>query len=279
MSRLNTEEQKSVVNILLRYWEEISAMEREFSLQVGKGDMRPRIDYFHDAVRAYTSQRPNAEMQARLSIEMLSYDVQCLRYIASMPMASITHDAHNLSSGSQLIKTAPGLMEAGKRAGRDVKNRLQELYEQYGVLFASLLKQTAENEYLERTDALNHEVEEINRLIDALSNNASMEQVTTLINHLTDETLKRDLLLLIPQMKGKSAGALSGLIGRLRANIQKNDKRIRGVDNCYHQYVTAQLAIYEEAKDMLKKMASQGMNLVGQFVEASVRGTKAGRGR
>ncbi len=279
MTKFNQQDQQSLVNILLRYWGEITAIEQEFALLVGKGDMRPRIDYFHDAIRAFTSPHKSKAMEKRLSVEQLSYDVRCLHYIATMPLASITHDAQNFSPSTLPAVIAPGLVETSKRINRDTKEKLCELYQQYGVLFAALLKATAENDAHDRTDALNQDVEEISALIDALSNNASAQQITTLINHLTDEALKQNLLLLLPQIKGKSAGALNALVAKLRANIQKNDKRIKGIDSAHHAYVTTQLVIYENAKDMLKKMAGQGMNLVGQFVESTLRGTQAGRGR
>lgn len=273
------QEQQSLVNILLRYWQEISAIEQEFALFVGKGDMRPRIDYFHDAIRAFTSLHQSKEIHARLSIEQLSYDVRCLHYIVNMPLASITHDARNLSPNTLPAVIAPGLIEVGKRINRETKDKLGELYEQYAVLFAALLKATAENDAHDRTDALNQDVEEINALIHAITRHASTQEITTRIHHLTDETLRKNLLLLLPQIKGKSAGALNALIARLRADIQKNDKRIKGIDNAHHAYATTQLAIYENAKDMLKKMAGQGMNLVGQFVESTLRSSGQGRGR
>jgi len=279
MTKFRQQDQQALVNILLRYWEEISAIEQEFGLLVGKGDMRARIDFFHDAIRAFTTQYKSRAQEARLSIEALAYDLRCLRYIATMPLASITHDTHNLSPNTLPAVIAPGLVETSKRINRETKERLCELYEQYGVLFASLLKATAENDAYDRTDALNHDVEEINQIIHAISSNASTQEITALIQHLTDEALRQNLLLILPQIKGKSAGALTALIAKLRADIQKNDKKIKGIDSAHHDYATTQLAIYESAKDMLKKMAGQGMNLVGQFVESTMRTGQKGRGR
>lgn len=279
MTKFKQQDQQSLVAILLRYWEEISALEQEFALVVGKGDMRARIDYFHDAIRAFTTEHRSKAMQSRLCVEQLSYDVRCLHYIASQPLASITHDAHHLSPSTMPAVIAPGLVGVKRKMDRETKQRLQELYEQYGVLFAALLKATAEHDAQERIDQLNDEVEEINAVIHAISTQASTQQIVVLIQHLSDETLRQNLLLLLPQIKGKSAGALQALIAKLRANIQKNDAKIKGIDQAQHQYATTQLAIYENAKDMLKKMAGQGMNLVGQFVESTLRGTQAGRGR
>ncbi len=274
--KYSSNQQQSIVTILLRYWEEIITIETEFSLLVGKGDTRPRIEYFHDAIRAYTSLHKTTEMEQRLSIERLAYDVRCLRYIATMPLASITHDEHNLSPKTLPAVIAPGLIEVNKRIGRDAKDRLCELYQQYGVLFASLLKATAENDVHERSDALDNEVEEINRLVEALTNNASVAQINNIVQHLSDAALKRDLLALLPQIKGKNA---SGLADKLKANIQKKDKQLKEIDTASHQYATTQLAIYESAKDMLKQMAKQGMNLVGEFVESTLRQNQQGRGR
>lgn len=267
-------EQESLVNILLRYWQEICAIEEECGLRVGKGDMRARIDYFHDAIRAFTA--PGAENNPRLSVEQLAYDVRCLRYIASQPLASITHDAGNYSPSHSLVAAGAGLVPSQKKADRDTKNRLRELYEQYGVLFAALLKNTAENDYHERTDALNNDVEQINAIAQALAGKASAQEINNLVANLDDEKIKRDLLALLPQIKGKNA---AGLVAKLKGEIQKKDKSLKAIDTAFHHYATSQLAIYESAKDMLKKMAGQGMNLVGQFVEASLRQSQQGRGR
>ena len=271
--------QQSLVNILLRYWEEISGIEQESSLVVGKGDIRPRIEYFHDAIRAFT--RPDKSMadEKRLAVEQLSYDLRCLRYLAEMPLASITHDSHNLSAATSLATTGPGLMASAKRMPRDTKLRLSELYGFYGVLFSALLKATAENDYQERSDTMNQQVEDIHALITAIESGASAQQVATMAAHLDDEAIKKELQDVLPKLKGKDKKALSGLIARLEAATQRKDKELKKLNTAELDYATTQLALYENSKDMLKAMAGQGMNLVGQFVESALRGAKQGRGR
>ena len=273
--KYSADNQQAIVNILLRYWQEIFALEQELKLVVGKGDARPRIEYFHDAIRAYTTPHKTATDEARLSVERLAYDVRCLRYIATQPLASITHDK-NLSASTSLVAVAEGLLPAQKKPTREMKDALRELYEKYGMLFAALLKATAEHDYQERTDTLNQEVEHIHQVIEALSRNASTQALATLVQHLDDEKLKRDVLAMLPQMKGKNT---SGLAAKLKGETQRKDKTLKLIDSAHHDYATSQLAIYESAKDMLKKMAAQGMNLVGQFVEASLRQSTQGRGR
>jgi hypothetical protein len=47
------------------------------------------------------------------------------------------------------------------------------------------------------------------------------------------------------------------------------------------QYASAQRGLFEDGKDIIKKLAAKGMNLAGRFVEeamAAARGSDRGRG-
>lgn len=272
MKKFTPQDQQSIVNILLRYWQQIVAIEESHGLVVGKGDMRARIEYFHDAIRAYTASDQTEQMESRLAVEQLSYDVKCLRYIAGMPLASITHDSMRYSASTLPAVTEPRIIEKAEKMKRDVKEELRELYEKYGVLFASLLRVTAENDYYDRADHINQQVEEINQIIEAIKAGAGAQQLESLIQHLEDEAIKRDLLTLLPQIKGKGSKAVQALIAKLQASIQRKDNTIKTIDTAYHEYTTSQLMIYETSQSMLKQLAGQGMNLVGQFVESALRG-------
>ncbi|MDX2073307.1 MAG: hypothetical protein SFX19_02950 [Alphaproteobacteria bacterium] len=279
MTKFKQQDQQAIVNILLRYWEEISAIEQEFALRVGAGDMRPRIDYFHDAIRAYTTEHKSKDMESRLAVEQLAYDLRCLRYLATMPLASITHDTHNLSPQSLPAVIAPGLVETSKRIDRETKMRLTELYEQYGVLFASLLRETVNNDHYERSETINEDVTLINQIIAAIEGSLSAQEVASLAVHLKDPHIRQEIMSLLPAMKGKSLHQLNGLIARLKSEQQRKDRELKNVDLSHHNYSTTQLMLYESAREMLMKMAAQGMNLVGQFVESTLRQGQQGRGR
>ncbi len=278
MATFKQHDQQALVNILLRYWEEISSIEQEYALLVGKGDMRPRIDYFHDAIRAHTTLQKTTAMEKRLAIEQLSYDVRCLHYLAGMPLASITHDGSTLSPSTALVASAPGLVSV-RRMPRDVKERLGELYKQYGVLFSALLKETADNDYYGRSEAINEDVTLINQIITALRGSLSQEQIAALAMHLEDPNIRQEIMAALPKVKGKGVSALNGLIARLQGEQQRKDRELKTIDLSHHNYATSQLAIYESAKEMLQKMAAKGMNLVGQFVEFTLRTSGQGRGR
>jgi hypothetical protein len=81
------------------------------------------------------------------------------------------------------------------------------------------------------------------------------------------------------RQKHKKKDDIKKAIQQLKAQITKKDKVIAGIEKQHMNYALAQLAIFEGAKDMLKKLAGQGMNLVGKFVESAVAQTKREMGR
>ena len=239
----NSQAQSAIITLLTRIYEDIVAIEERFGLIVGCGDMRPRIDYFHDAIRAFTSEN-SAMQKQRLSVELLAYDLRCLRYIQQMPLSPFKKDGQNLSSSQSLITIDAGLPVATNRPDRETRMRLVELYQNYAVMFAALLKPAADRDYFARTEELNEEVEDIIVLIQKLGIKADASKVTTLKNQ-----------------------------------IKQKDTRIKSVDKAHGDFAMAQLGIFEESKDMLKKLAAQGTNLVGKFVESAIQETRRQMGR
>src|SRR5437762_2136105 len=101
--KLSSSEKDSIVGLLARIYRDIRDIEEEFSLLAGNHDFRPRIEYFHDAIRAFTSQDPaQREPGGRLSIELLAYDLSCLRYIHAMPLSPFTPHGEALSPHTEM---------------------------------------------------------------------------------------------------------------------------------------------------------------------------------
>lgn len=277
-------EQEQIVALLTRLYSDICVVETEFGLLIGEGDFRPRIEYFHDAIRALTSQDAKArEKGGRLSVEMLSYDVSCLRYIHSMPLSPFKPHAANLSPSADMVKLDEHLVPTARRPDRVTKERLAELYQRYGVLFAALLKPFADADYADRTDDLNHDVRDINHIIHECERMASSKgdaaAIRTFIEHLDDDELRRELQAYMQQGGHLAKENMKKLILYLKGKIHGKDKEINAIDRAHLDYAMAQLGIYEGSKDLLKKMAGQGMNLVGKFVEDSIAKTRREMGR
>lgn len=158
--KLSAQEKQGIIDVLTRIYEEIRGLELTHNLLFGGGDFRPRIDYFHDAVRAFSAGRPEDYAPGgRLCIEMLAYDVSALRYLASHPLSPVSRAGQPGAAGGELIDPKPGALSSGKPP-RETKDKLSELYQHYGVLFAALLKPQADRDFKERTDRLNEMVEQ-----------------------------------------------------------------------------------------------------------------------
>jgi len=274
----------AIVQLLTRITIDIRDIEEEFQLLVGDHDFRPRIEYFHDAVQAFSSQDPkHRERSGRLSIELLAYDLSCLRYLCAMPLAPFTPHGVVLSPQTGVVAVTPGLTVKPKRPGRAVKERLTDLYRHYAVLFAALLKPFADRDHKDRVDALNQDVGEIKDLIHRLEGlsqgKGSVDQLAATAQHVEEDELRHLLMTFLQQQKYKKKEDVKKLTQFMKTHAGKKDKDIAAIEAAHMNYALAQLAVFEDSKDLLKKMAARGMNLVGKFVQEAMAKTQREMGR
>ena len=281
--KLSTSDQESLIALLARIYTDIRDIEEEYQLLAGEEDFRTRIEHFHDAIRAFSSQRDEKNQPERLSIERLSYDLQALRYIVSMPLSSFKPDARNTSPSTDMVVLDHGLTVKRARPDRVVKERLIELYESYSVLFAALLKPSADRDYHERIDNLNQDVEDLLNLTQGLeglaTDKAALNQVMNAVQNLDEDELRHELLNFMQQQKFTKKDNITKLMNFLKEHAGRKDKEIASIEQAHMTYVMSQLGIFENSKDLLKKMASQGMNLVGKFVENAIAESRKEMGR
>ena len=276
---MKTNEYELIVKLLTRIYSDIREIEEEFQLLADGNDYRPRIEHFHDAVRAFSS----GTAPERLAIELLAYDLSCLRYIISMPLASFKPDGQIMSAASSMVVLDKGLSVKRPRPDRATRERLTELYQSYSVLFAALLKPTADRDYHERVDNLNQDVEDLHHLVahlEVFSNNKNqIAKVTAAIQHLEEDGLRNELLNFMQQQKFAKKDNLTKLMQFLKGHAKDKDKEIAAIEEAHMNYVMSQLGVFEGSKELLKKMAAQGMNLVGKFVENAIADSKREMGR
>lgn len=283
--KLSSTEQDAIIALLTRIYTDIFDIETEYQLLAGDNDFRPRIEHFHDAVRAYSSQSPeHLQPGGRLSIELLAYDLSCLRYLQSMPLASFKPHGTMYSPSMEPVAVRDrDLMVKAQRPNRSVRERICELYQHYSVLFAALLKPMADRDYLDRVDDLNQDVKDLHSLLSQLSameaGKGDVEKVMAAIAHLEEEGLRHELLQFMQAQKFKKKDNITKLMVFLKEHVGRKDKDIAGIDAAHMNYALAQLGIFEGSKDLLKKMASQGMNLVGKFVENAMAESRRDMGR
>ena len=279
--KANKAEQQALVTLLNRIYGEIRAIEEQWDIRVSESDFRPRIEYFHDAIRALTAGGGHGyEKSGRLSVEFLAYDIGMLRHIQERPMAKprgakLAHPPGSVT----LPATAASFTVKGDSS---VRYELSDRYKSYSVLFVALLSDTADRNYQNRLNECNSEVEELARLEKKVRQAANNKDVTIDLQALAEEHLDEpDLIRRLLAGAGKAKLKASEALRAGKEIMAANDRQIKTIEKAHFTYATSQLAIYEGARDVVKKMATSGMNIVGDFVQNAVseaaRGGKVGR--
>jgi hypothetical protein len=277
--KANKAQQRALITLLNRIYREIRSVEEEWDIRVDDSDYRPRIEYFHDAVRALTANGGEGEDgKGRLSVEFLAYDIGMLRYIQTDPLTKPKN--RTLSAYTNVVERLP--REQGDKSGlkpdASVRYRLIDSYKSYAVLFSALLSDAAERNYMSRISDMNAEVEDMAIFMQhvAAKGDAQID-----VEALADAKINTGDLLnkIIAALKsGKLARYMRAKDARrvLKETAQAIDKEHKAIEQAHFTYATGQLAIYEGARDVIKKMAIKGLNIVGDFVETAVQDAKRG---
>ena len=158
---LDDKEQSAIIELMHGKYQLILPVEAEWGIRLHEGDLRPRIEHFHDAVRAYTS--GSADIYAkknRLSVEHLAYDLGQLRAIADRPLGFINRSTEK-SAGTEVIKAGginPGFHQSPPQS---VRQEIISNYRDYTVFFAALFAQTADRNYQARNEEIDASVADL----------------------------------------------------------------------------------------------------------------------
>lgn len=264
--RANPQEQQAILTLITRIYEEIRVVELEHHIYVSAKDVRARIEYFHDAVRAFVTGDARAmEPGGRLSLEFLAYDIASIRHIAADPLQGIT------------ITPRPNPATYSR-----LRHDLADMYKSYGVIFAALLTETADRNYQDKLTDLNAQVEHlayIQQIIEQLAlGKLPISQVMEEVEALGDAELTEKVKRMI-QEKTTRERMMQASIHRVKMMMQSCDTLIAQLETTHMSYLASQLYVYEEAKSTVKKLAAQGLNVAGKFVESSVQQAQRGVGR
>ncbi len=150
----------ALIALITPVYEALRDLETPLLLTVGKGDVRVRVEYFHDAVRAFTAGETRGDTTGRLSVEQLAYDLSAIRYLQQKPLAAL-HPKHvHASPGSALVTRSSKALVGGyaRTATRDDKQRLADFYLRYGLLFAALFKPVTDRDARDRVEEIDAQV-------------------------------------------------------------------------------------------------------------------------
>lgn len=270
----------ALIALMDRSCEEIRALELPAQLSVDDRDLRPRIEYFHDAVRTMTD-HPEAmyQLRTRLSVEWLAFDLSMLRAIQDKPLTRLNRGQVMGQSQSRALRIPPESVPPAIRA------KLSEHYRSYTVFFAALFAEAADRNFHSRVDQMNQEVEETAQVEQALKlleqgkGGVTEAQVEEMILHLSNEEIRNRLMVLLHQQAMKKRERFSAAAAYAKASMANIDKAIASLDKQHMHFLSGQMMVMQESKDLVKKLSGQGLNLAGKFLEAVAQAMGIGRGR
>lgn len=269
----------ALLPLIIAKYEQINMLERQHQIFGHEGDFRPRIDYYHDAVRALGNDYLNGlSKDSRLSAERLAYDIEMLRLISSRPLVAGRGD-HHFSVSDAL--TVYHQHHAEQRPDRQVKQQLGDCYKDYTVYFAAIMVDFMEDNIRARKEESNVMLEDCHHLEQMLKQFAQgtidVQQVMRGAQALEHDGLRRKLV----QMLAKGAPSKSEVQGAI-GTVQQTREYIRNdvteMNKAGMRFATSQLMVYEQSRDMVKRMAAQGLNIVGKHTGQTMGDHDKGRG-
>lgn len=275
-------EQAAIIELMHGKYAQILPIETEWGIRLNEGDWRPRIEHFHDAVRALTSGEADIYAKnSRLSVEHLAYDLGQLRLIGDKPLGKINR-ATEKSAGTQLVKKGQAGASIPKMPPQAIRAQIVALYRDYTVFYTALFAEVADRNYQSRVDEIDGNVEDIGLIEQVLkqliagkiTNAQAMEEMM----HIERDDLRERLqqMLANKQLTAREKQEAIGLVGAIEKGLNQEKKSL---DQSHLHYATGQLAVYEDAKETVKRLATQGLNLAGKFVDNAMRAAQQGKGR
>lgn len=276
------EQQQALLGLINRVYQEIRTIEEANQIRARVDDFRPRIDYFHDAIIAYTQNQANGfERAGRLSVESLAQDAVMLRQIQQNPRLMHPDLAIPLSASTEVAERPPLPMPPRNRLDVGVIGALSEGYAHYALLFVALLAQPAERNFMNRTNECHDQLEQVLDLV----HNAQLYDTEAQINMddfltgITDPELRQHIMMAIVASKQQKHASNREVLHGLQMEKETIQKRMAALDSIHMRFASSQLILFQEGQKLVKKLAAQGFGVVGEFVQQAVReAERGGRG-
>lgn len=268
----------SLIPLLVKLYEEIREIEIEHDLWAGRDDFRPRIERFHDAIRAYTSGVSPYEKGSRLRIEYLAKDLEMLRTIQMNPMAKFPGTERGMAGKDVMFRANIATGSEGgdkRRSARGVRSELAGRYQQYAVMFAALLAETADMNHQERMEDRDLIIEELENLKHAAQGLSSMD-----LRHLAGEVITDpELAALIASMMPEGVLAKATAEHRISYAQNRIDMQQKKLEEAHIVWLSNQRALYHDGREVVTQLMQHGLNMAGKFLQQAMTQGMGGHGR
>lgn len=167
---------------------------------------------------------------------------------------------------------------------------LAKLYEKYALLFAAATSEPVDKDYKDKKEEMDGTIADVALLIEIAQEMSGQKFDEAMIDDLAAycesdkgyEEILAVLLHRLAQERKKKQDALSAnaVVQSLEGLTQAVESQASTLEKAHFSFLSSQLSVYEASKDLVKKLAQQGLNLAGRFVQSeTTRSTGRGTGR
>ncbi|MCH2547331.1 MAG: hypothetical protein MK052_06965 [Alphaproteobacteria bacterium] len=282
---------EALTKVMNATYNALRSIEVSHGLRVGGSDFRPRIEYFHDAVRVLSHRPEDMYLpHTRLSVEHLAYDMSCLRYLQSKPLIMLEQEAphaktRNAPKALPRLEPPPGSVEEPVEAPKPVppaiKAEIIEHYRSYSVMYAALFAESADINFQTRqneNDAAVTQMAQVEQMLKMVEQGQmKLAQVEQAINQIENAQIRNNLLVMLNKRSMKKKDKTTHMAMLLQQQMQGMDHNTQSMDKAHMNFLSGQMMMFQDAKDLVRKLSGQGMSMAGQFLETAL-GQSAGRG-
>lgn len=259
----------TLIPLINEVYERIRMIEAEQGLWAGANDFRPRIDLFHDAIRAYTAGHSPYEENGRLTLERLAWDIEMLRALQASPLTQLP------GAQKQSPQQAVAIRRPQANAGQDnraIRNELAGYYKNYAVFFVAILAETADMNHKARMEERDNQVEALAGLDQAVAGKSSVNLKKVTQSQIPDQFLRESIDAMLPN------GTLAGTDAKKSVKQAQSvlDKQQAQLEKLHMTWLSGQLAMYEESKEVVQQLLRSGLNMAGKFLQDAM--SQGGRG-
>ncbi len=266
----------ALIPLLNELYQRIYDAEAAIGLFVGSNDHRPRIERFHDAIRAYTSGVSPYTAHSRLALEQLAWDISMLRTIQANPLQPMPN-SHKQSAGTQVaVRTPNAVGDVGNphAHARELKSQLAQDYKNYAVMFTAILAETADMNHASRMDEKDAIVEQMATMRGKLSG-----KLTDLQKLAGSTIYDPEILANVQSLLPKEILTTDKATAALNQAMHRIDGQQKNLDATHVTWLSGQLAMYEQGKEVVQQLMQKGMNIAGKFLEEAMGRGGQGQGR
>lgn len=266
----------ALLPLLGELYQRIYQAEMEIGLWAGEADHRPRVERFHDAVRAYTSGVSPYTAGSRLAIEQLAWDISMLRAIQSNPLQPMPNSQKQSPQKGVAVRSNNALGDPGnaRASARHLKGQLATDYKNYAVMFTALLAETADMNHSSRMSDKDALVEELAAMRAGLSGKIVNLQKLAGAQHVDPQTLD-EIRNMLPKDNLSTDQARAALNNAMKGvDIQQ-----KKLETAHISWLSGQLAMYEQGKETVQQLMQNGLNLAGKFLQEAMGKGGQGQGR